>query len=280
MRIDAALKVGTEQLREVSTSARLDAEILLAHCLEKQRSFLYAWPEKTLTSQQRDNFIAVLLKRADLYPIAYIVGYQEFWSLNLKVTPDVLIPRADTELLVEAALEKIINRKSPKILELGTGSGAIAMALATERQDCKIIATDVSDKALKVAERNRQTLQLDNIHLMKSDWFKQIPIGKFDLIISNPPYVDPTDAHLKESIRHEPIGALVSKNNGLHDLTHIADMAQDYLSNNSWLILEHGHDQGGPVSAILEQAAYQQISCLKDLSGNDRISLGLKSNVT
>lgn len=276
MRIDAALKSGTEQLTDISDTARLDAEILLAHSLDKQRSYLYTWPEKLLNGQQYDVFNAALAKRTEGYPIAYIIGYQEFWSLKLKVTPDVLIPRADTELLVETALEKIIGLKKPKILELGTGSGAIALALATERPDSEITATDVSSAALAVATENSQTLTIENIHFIQSDWFSTVAKEQYDLIVSNPPYISPTDTHLLGSIRYEPSGALVSENNGLHDLKCITFSAPNYLNAEGWLIFEHGYDQGESVSALLKAAAYQQISCLTDLSHNDRISIGLK----
>ena len=278
MRIDAALKSGTELLKNTSDSARLDTEILLSHCLSKQRSYLYAWPEKLLNTHEYNAFKTALLKRAEDYPIAYLVGYQEFWSLKLKVTPDVLIPRADTERLVETALEKIINIKKPKILELGTGSGAIAIALATERSDGDITATDVSEAALTVAEENRQTFKVENIRFIKSDWFSKIPKNQYDLIVSNPPYISPTDIHLSDNIRYEPSQALVSECNGLDDLNHIAANALNYINIGSWLILEHGYNQREAVSAILEKTAYQQISCLKDLSGNDRISIGLRPN--
>lgn len=278
MRIDAAIKVGTDQLCETSTSARLDTEILLAHCLGKQRSYLYTWPDKTLTSQQRETFEAALSKRATLYPIAYITGYQEFWSLKLKVTPDVLIPRADTELLVETALDKIQHLPQPKILELGTGSGAIALALATERPDSQIIATDFSAAALKISEANRQAINIENVRFIESNWFANIPLERFDLVVSNPPYIDPDDEHLKQGIRHEPIQALTSINKGLADLEHIICNAPNFLKDQAWLILEHGHDQGELVSSRLKKTAYQQISCLSDLSGNERINLGLKPN--
>jgi len=278
MRIDVALRAGTDQLRETSSSARLDAEILLAHCLKKNRNYLYTWPEKQLTPRQSETFEATLLQRAELYPIAYITGYQEFWSLKLNVTPDVLIPRADTELLVETALEKIQHQAHPTILDLGTGSGAIAFALATERPDSKIIATDSSSAALIIAEENRKALGIENIQFIKSDWFSDVPLKQFDLVVSNPPYIDPDDTHLKREIRHEPLQALISENNGLADLEQIIKNAPQFLKEQSWLIVEHGYDQGKIVSALLNEAAYEDVSCLSDFSGNDRINLGLKPN--
>ena len=276
MRIDAAIKNGTEALSESSSSARLDTELLLAYCLGKPRSYLYTWPDKTLNPAQQESFLRLLTQRQSNYPIAYLTGYQEFWSLNLIVTPDVLIPRADTELLVETALEKIAKLEKPKILELGTGSGAIALALATERPDCEITATDLSAKALAVAEKNKQNLSISNISNIQSNWFQSIPSNTFDLIVSNPPYIDPKDEHLMGAIRHEPIQALTSDNKGLSDLEHIASNAQRFLNSGGWLILEHGYDQGELVSNILAKAAYQQINCLSDLSGNDRINVGSK----
>ena len=276
MRIDAALKAGTEQLLGHSSTARLDTELLLAHCLDKQRSYLYTWPEITLNIKQQKLFVASLDKRQDGYPVAYITGYQEFWSLKLSVTPDVLIPRADTELLVETALEKISSIEKPKILELGTGSGAIALAIATERPDAKITATDISVESLAVAEINKQSLGINNVHFQQSNWFESIPETTFDLVVSNPPYIDPTDKHLAGSIRHEPIRALTASNKGLSDLEHISHKAQAYLNRSGWIILEHGYDQGQAVSEILQKAAYTKISCLSDLGGNDRINLGSK----
>ena len=188
----------------------------------------------------------------------------------------MLIPRADTELLVETALEKILKVDNPKILELGTGSGAIALALATERPDSQIIATDLSAKALEVAEINKQNLAINNIRNIQSNWFESIPQTTFDLIVSNPPYIDPADEHLIGGIRHEPLQALTAENNGLSDLEHIANNAQRFLKNEGWLILEHGHDQGALVSEILKKAAYQKISCLSDLGCNDRINVASK----
>lgn len=276
MNIDAAVQYGADFLLEASSSARLDAELLLAHTLGKQRAYLYTWPEKALTSEQASLFNNFLAKRAALYPIAYLTGHQEFWSLDLKVTADVLIPRADTELLVEVALDKIAGLDAPNILELGTGSGAIALALATERPDSKVVATDLSQAALSVATENQRSLKIGNIRFLQSDWFENIPTEKFDLIVSNPPYIDPDDSHLAEGIRHEPLQALVAESNGLHDLQQIATAAPNYLNDTGWLIMEHGYDQGEQVSNILNEAAYQAISCMKDLAGNDRINLGIR----
>ncbi|MGB1309885.1 MAG: peptide chain release factor N(5)-glutamine methyltransferase [Leucothrix sp.] len=280
MRIDAALKMGTDQLQQTSESARLDAEILLAHCLGKQHSYLYTWPEKRVSTTQLQTFESLLKQRLESYPIAYMTGFQAFWSLTLKVTPDVLIPRADTELLVETALDKLATLQTPKILELGTGSGAISLALATERPDSQIIATDYSLAALDVAKENQQRLQFGNIQFIESDWFSNIPAQRFDLIVSNPPYIDPNDDHLRQGIRHEPIQALISANKGLQDLTSIIQQAPRFLNSAGWLMLEHGYDQGIQVSTLLDAAAYQHVHCLKDLSGNDRINVAASPNQT
>lgn len=274
MRIDEALKKATAALATNSDSARLDSEILLAHYLGKSRSYLYAWPEVTVTPPVLQHFEQAIEQRKTQYPIAYIIGYQEFWSLKLNVTPDVLIPRADTELLVETALGKLQSIKQPNILELGTGSGAIALALASERPDANILACDYSVKALDVAKQNQQQLAISNVSFLHSDWFKAIPAQHFDLIVSNPPYIDPDDPHLHTSIRFEPLQALCANNQGVADLSHIISTAKTYLKPGSWLLLEHGYDQGEQVPQLFEQAAYQQINCLPDLAGNDRISIG------
>lgn len=274
MRIDALLQSATDTLNASSTSARLDAEILLAHALQKNRSYLYAWPEVEPSGSQVEAFEAMVAQRLAHYPVAYSIGYQEFWSLTLKVSPDVLIPRADTELLVETALEKLRSIQTPKILELGTGSGAISLALATERPDANILATDLSKAALTVAIENQQSLGVDNIRFLRSDWFSEIGTTQFDLIISNPPYIDPEDAHLTTSIRYEPLSALTASEQGLADLTTIIQTAKPYLRQTGWLMLEHGYDQGTAVSALLNEQGYENISCLSDLAGNDRINIG------
>lgn len=276
MRIDEALKHATAALSDYSDSARLDSELLLSHYLGKQRSYLYAWPEAELSDDTLQRFKhAITLRKTD-YPIAYIIGYQEFWSLKIGVSPDVLIPRADTELLVETALQKLERIESPKILELGTGSGAIAFALANERNDSQVIATDFSQKALAMAQSNQKQLCIPNISFIHSNWYTSVPPDYFDLIVSNPPYIDPKDSHMDTGIRFEPREALCAKNQGLSDLSQIIQAAQDYLKPSGWILLEHGFDQGTVVPELLMQAQFQQARCLKDLGNNDRISIGQK----
>jgi release factor glutamine methyltransferase len=274
VRIDTALKEATDFLKAHSSSARLDAEILLAHYVNKNRSYLFAWPEIELTPEQIKLFNQSLTKRKEQYPVAYIIGYQEFWSLKLEVNESVLIPRADTELLVENALEKLEQIANPRILELGTGSGAIALALASERPDSEITATDLSVDALKIAEKNKVTHNFENVNFFQSDWFKQIEQTDFDLVISNPPYIDPLDEHMQTGIRFEPLSALCAEDKGLADLETITKQATKHLKPNGWLMLEHGYDQGEATTELLKKADYVNVSCLKDLSSNDRITIG------
>lgn len=274
MRIDDALRHGTETLASYSESARLDAEILLSHFLGKQRSYLYAWPEVELSALVLNEYRDALAKRKTDYPVAYIIGHQEFWSLNLEVSPDVLIPRADTELLVETALGKLEPLTSPKILELGTGSGAISLAIASERPDCLITATDYSHEALNIATKNQQHLNLSNITFLHSDWYQSITETNFDLIVSNPPYIDPEDPHMITGIRHEPHQALCASNMGMADLEKIIEEGRNYLTPSGWMLLEHGYNQKKPVSELLTQAGFGAVDCIKDLAGNDRVSLG------
>lgn len=278
MRVDVALRHGTEILVKHSDTARLDAEILLSHYLGKPRSYLYAWPEVEVSESILNQFNDALSQRKTDYPVAYIIGYQEFWSLPIQVSPDVLIPRADTELLVELALSKLENIKSPKILELGTGSGAISIAIASERPDCAIIATDYSREALNIAQENQKKLDLSNINFVKSDWYQSISEDDFDLILSNPPYIDPDDPHMTTGIRHEPLQALCSDEMGMADLKEIIDKGKHHLKQSGWILLEHGYNQRKPVTERLAQAGFSMVDCIKDLAGNDRVSLGQLPN--
>lgn len=272
--IQQQLIQATQQLTE-SDSPRLDAEVLLAHVLEKDRSYFLAWPEKTLTDTKLQTFQQLIQQRQQGTPIAYLLGYRDFWTLNLKVTPDTLIPRPETELLVETALDRIANQQDCKILDLGTGTGAIALAIASEHPKAEVIATDISEQALKVARDNAQRNHIHNVKFLASNWFESLPTQQFDLIVSNPPYIPSQDPHLSQGdVRFEPMSALTSGEDGLDDIRTLIQQAKEYLRPNGWLMLEHGYDQGQSVPALLEEHHFKAVDCLKDLSGNDRISIG------
>jgi release factor glutamine methyltransferase len=273
--IKALLETAIKNLRNTSGSPRLDAELLLAHCLKKDRSYLLAWPEIIPAVSVQASFLKLLDKRQQGIPVAYLLGIKEFWSLNLIVTPDVLIPRPETELLVETALEKIQGLSSPNILDLGTGSGAIALALAHERPDASITATDISQKSLQIAKKNARKHDIKNITFLQSDWFSNIPLQTFDLIVSNPPYIATNDPHLKNTdIIHEPQQALISGEEGLEDIKNIVTTARNWLNKKGWLIIEHGYDQGKNVPSFFKD--YQQITTYKDINLLERVTLGQK----
>ncbi len=281
MQISELLKHSAQQLGGVSDSPRLDAEILLAHCLQKPRSYLYTWPERIPEQQQLDEYSTLLQQRFSGQPIAYLIGYREFWGMQLRVTPDTLIPRPETELLIETALHyltehKDIKNQQPNILDLGTGSGAIALALRNELPNANIIATDKSVTALTVAQANARQHQQNTVMFQLSDWFTAIPANKqFDLIACNPPYVADNDVHLTQGdVRFEPETALTSGPDGLDDIKHIIAHAPSYLAGDGLLILEHGYDQAEIIESMLKQNHYSDVRCLKDLAGNDRISCG------
>jgi len=275
--IQTLLEQSSQQLSTVSDSPRLDAELLLGYCLNKERSYFYAWGEELVNASAEQAFIKLLKKRLTNYPIAYLLGYQAFWSLDLIVNEDVLIPRPETELLVETALEKIQYLKAPKILDLGTGSGAIALAIATERADAIITATDYSYKALAVAKENAQKNHLYNVNFIHSNWFSDITIQSFDLIVANPPYIKSQDAHLQQGIRYEPLQALSSGETGLEDIKIILTSALDYMKDNAWMLIEHGYDQGELVPKLMTKiGGLQDSHCIKDYNKNDRLSMAKK----
>ena len=275
--IYSILKQATNALNDISDSAQLDAEILLAHCLNKNRTYLHTWPEKRIEKDPLDCFNTLLKKRLTDYPIAYLTGKKAFWTFDLTVTPEVLVPRPETELLVEIALEKIKAIKQPKILDLGTGSGAIVLALASERPDAILYATDNSTAALQVAKKNAHDLALNRqITFVHSHWVDQIEATGFDLIVSNPPYIDPEDEHLKSTIRHEPLQALIADNNGMKDIEVIIKNSHRLLKPNGYLILEHGYDQANKSSTLLSENNYTDVHSVKDLNQNWRVTLGKK----
>ncbi|UXH39324.1 MULTISPECIES: peptide chain release factor N(5)-glutamine methyltransferase [Pseudomonas] len=257
-----------------SPSERLDAELLLAAAIGKSRSFLHTWPERIVSSEDAQTYAGYLQRRRAGEPVAYILGQQGFWKLDLEVAPHTLIPRPDTELLVETALE--LQPASPaKVLDLGTGTGAIALALASDRPAWQVTAVDRIDEAVALAERNRQRLGLGNVQILKSHWFSHLAGQRFDLILSNPPYIRAQDPHLAEGdVRFEPSSALVAGNDGLEDLRAIAAQAPEHLLPGGWLLLEHGYDQAGDVRALLEANGFTEVTSRKDLGGHERISLG------
>lgn len=276
MEIKQALDAATKNLEKSSTSARLDAEILLAHVLIKNRSFLYAYPETLLTQIQWQTFQRLISERLEGMPVAYLTGTREFWSLPLKVCEDTLIPRPETELLVELTLTLLADKAEAQILDLGTGSGAIALACASEKPRWTITACDCSPGALQTAEENAARLALSNVYFYHSDWFDNISTEQlFDAIIANPPYVAVDDPHLKEGdVRFEPQLALVSGKDGLHALKHIIKHSLARLKPSGLLLLEHGFDQKSAVASMLKDYGYVEIQSWQDWQGNDRITGG------
>lgn len=277
--IAQALKQAIEQLAAIpDTIPRLEAEILLSSLLDKPRTYLMAWPEERLTPEQMDSFQVMLERRTTHEPIAYITGCREFWSLNLEVTPDTLIPRPETEILVEIALEHIPKEQALNIADLGTGSGAIAAAIACERPMCNIVATDFSQDTLRVAQRNFRRLGLGNIKTSMGEWCHALPPEQqFDIIVSNPPYVAEGDGHLAhDGLPWEPQRALRSGDDGLDDISRIISDAPQHIASGGWLFLEHGFDQGDRVRSLLKDSGFTDIHTNLDLSGHDRVSTGRK----
>jgi release factor glutamine methyltransferase len=253
----------------------LEAEILLCHVLKKNRAYLFAHPEELLSQEQVEIYQSLLVERTKGVPIAYLTGEREFWSLNLKVNRHTLIPRHETELLVELALDNIPNKPDVCILELGTGSGAIALALAKERPQWQVVACDVSEEALLVAKENAQHHKLTNVSFYHSDWYSNVPKRQYHAIISNPPYISEHDPHLQEGdLRFEPRSALASAQQGLADLLLIIKQGYDYLLPNGVILLEHGYDQKLNVRAILNELDYKNVQCWQDIQGHDRVSGG------
>lgn len=276
MTIQSLLKQASKQLATLSDSPQLDAELLLGHCLNKERSYLYAWGEKQVNASIQQTFKQLIEKRLTDYPVAYLLGHKEFWSLDLIVTEDVLIPRPETELLVEIALEKIQHLTAPKVLDLGTGTGAIALAIAREKPNALITASDYSKKALVIAQKNAHRNSIHTVNFILSDWFATIEREKFDLILSNPPYIKSDDPHLQQEIRHEPLQALAAGETGLDDINTLLGSALDYMKADAWIIIEHGYDQGIIVPKLMEKVGLQQTACIQDYHENDRLSIGRK----
>ncbi|WP_414166317.1 peptide chain release factor N(5)-glutamine methyltransferase [Superficieibacter sp. BNK-5] len=257
-----------------SESPRRDAEILLGYVTGRARTYILAFAETTLTSAEQEQLETLLVRRERGEPIAHLTGQREFWSLPLFVSPVTLIPRPDTECLVEQALARL-PAEPCRILDLGTGTGAIALALATERPDCQVTAVDFVAEAVALAIRNAQHLDIRNVTILRSDWFRALAGQRFTVIVSNPPYIDETDPHLDQGdVRFEPKSALVADENGLADLAHIIATARDYLLPGGYVLLEHGWQQAAAVRELFTAMGYQQVETCQDYGGNDRLTLG------
>jgi release factor glutamine methyltransferase len=252
---------------------RLDAEVLLAHVLGKQRTYLRAWPEYQLTAAELSLFKQLLRRRMQGEPLAYLLGYREFWSLELALNSATLIPRAETEVLVEAALTQF-DGKPIRALDLGTGSGAVALALASERPAWHIDAVDIEPECVAATRGNAALHKLVNVHCIESDWCRSLS-GSYSLIVANPPYIDPADSHLMQGdLRFEPRQALVAADRGLAAIKQIVPQALVRLAPGGWLMLEHGYDQRAACARVFAGAGYVEVGCLQDLAGHDRVTQG------
>jgi release factor glutamine methyltransferase len=276
--IASALQNAQKCLLNASDTPRLDAEILLAHALQKPRSYLYTWPDAKLTTCQWCHFKTLLTRRCEGEPIAYIIGYREFWSLALTVTPTTLIPRPETERLVELALEQIPLHSQTRVADLGTGSGAIALAIAHERPHTQVVATDSDPATLAIAKDNAHRLNV-SLEIRQGDWCEALASEEeFAVIVSNPPYLAETDPHLWQGdLRYEPPLALVAGDDGLDAIRIIIKQALPHLKPGGWLFLEHGYDQATSVSDLLSRAGYTSVTIHQDNAALDRVTCAQKS---
>ncbi|MBP2171126.1 release factor glutamine methyltransferase [Erwinia toletana] len=255
-------------------SPKRDAEILLGFVTGKSRSWLIAFDETELTAPQLAQLEALIARRANGEPVAHLTGEREFWSLPLSVSAATLIPRPDTEILVEQALARLPSSPA-QILDLGTGTGAVALALASERGDCQVVGVDRIAEAVTLAQHNATKLQLPNARFLLSDWFSALENQRFDLIVSNPPYIDADDQHLQQGdVRFEPLSALVADEQGLADIRRISAAAAQYLQPAGWLLFEHGWQQAAAVRDILRDHNFLQVETCQDYAGNDRVTVG------
>lgn len=258
-----------------SDSPRLDAEVLLCHATGFSRAHLFAWPEEQVKEPLVNLFRQLLSRRVEGEPVAHLTGLREFWSLELEVTPDTLIPRPDTELLVEQALEIIPEKAAWDIADLGCGSGAIALAIARERPNCRVMAVERSEKAFEVARRNGQRLGFTNVTFRKGNWFEPLAGETFELIVSNPPYIASSDPHLSlGDVRFDPQSALVSGEDGLDDIRYLIVSAHGYLKPGGWLMVEHGFEQGEIVMQLFQEQGFRSVADIRDYQGHGRVAIG------
>lgn len=270
--ISALLREAAAQLE--SESPRVDAELLLGFVLQKNSAWLRAHADDAMPEELRKKFLEALARRKAGEPVAHIIGSRGFWSLDLAVTADTLIPRPETELLVELAIAKCPAHKKVRVLDLGSGSGAIALAIAKECKSAEVIAVDQSVAAITVARRNARANDL-SVEFRQSDWFSALENQKFDLVVSNPPYIPERDPHLSQGdLRFEPITALASGVDGLDDIRTIVSQAPKHCLPNAWLMIEHGFDQGEAIRDLFSKAGFGDVETEKDLEHRDRVTLG------
>lgn len=274
MNLKEAVEHATATLSSISDSAKLDAQLLICMVCKIEQTRIIAYPEQQLTEQQFELFTSFLNRRSKGEPLAYIAGRKEFWSLEFIVNEHVLIPRPETELLVELTLKEVSNSKAPRILDLGTGSGAIAISLAKEREDAKVVATDISTQALNIAKQNAMQHRTE-ITFIQSSWYEHLDEKMFDAIICNPPYIAKDDLNLEKYVyQHEPNKSLISNKNGLQDLETVIAGAKQHLCSAGYLAVEHGFQQADKVQKLFNQFGFSSIQTHKDLAGLERATTG------
>lgn len=271
--VRTVLAAATQRLGE-----RVDAEALLLHVLGKPRSWLFTHADDELDTDVQTAYAGFVARRAAGEPVAYLTGRRGFWTLELEVTPATLIPRPETELLVELALERLQMDQPARVADLGTGSGAIALAIARECPHANVVATDASAAALAVAQRNAQRLGIGNVSFAQGDWLAPLQGQLFEVIVSNPPYIESSDPHLAQGdLRFEPASALASGTDGLDAIRHIVEAARNHLSPGGWLLMEHGWNQGASVRGLLAATGYDDVFTAQDIEARDRVSGGRRS---
>jgi len=274
MNINEAIEYSIKSIG--GSEANIDSQYLLSFILQKKFTWLKTWPETILSQQQETLLFELVKRRKQGEPIAFITGERDFWTLTLETNPSTLIPRPETELLVEKALEFLKDLPKAKILDLGTGTGAIALAIASERKNDKLYATDYVEDVVDLAKRNAIKNKISNVEIFQSDWFSKIKETEFDLIVSNPPYVEENDPHLNQGdLRFEPKSALTAGDNGLADIKIIIEESRPRLVNGGNVMIEHGYYQANELREIFRSFGYQKIKVIKDLAGLDRISTGV-----
>ena len=277
MNIQQALHQADSSLSEASPTATLDAQVLLSYVLQCNTAHLVAWPEKDLNKEQKTKYLDLIRQRSQGAPVAHLTQQREFWSLNFSVNDSTLIPRPDTETLVEYILSNFNDQEDITLLDLGTGTGAIAVSIASERPLWEVVASDLSKEALVLAKQNSKTHQTSHITFIQSDWFTRISRSDFDIIVCNPPYIAADDPHLQQGdVRFEPESALVSGQTGMDDIEHLCLHAKDFLKDGGSFIVEHGYNQQHLVAECFSDNGYIDIEQQQDLAGHIRMTAGKK----